>query len=125
MSGMRSYNVVPRELLMKMIRHALHKGYWEPYNACRTPVNTSEEYFIKKSKDRSYLKYRCVDCANIFRSSEIKRDHIEPIISIYDAENGIEDILERAFCGIENLQLLCKGCHDIKSRLENALRRQK
>jgi hypothetical protein len=116
---------IPRDLLMKMIRHALHKGYWEPYNACRTPVITDEEYFIHKSKDRSYLKYRCVDCANIFRSSEIKRDHIEPIISIYDAENGVEDILERAFCGIEGLALRCKGCHDIKSMLENALRRQK
>lgn len=115
--------MIDRALLMKMIRHALYKGYHKPYNDILVKTYTNEKYYIPIDKDKSIYKYRCMDCNNIFRRKEIKRDHIEPIISVYEHENGVEDILDRAFCGIENLQLLCKECHQIKSNLENKLRK--
>lgn len=108
---------------MKMIRYALYKGWHAPYTSKRKPIQTTEEYTIAKLKDRSRNKYRCEHCNGIFRATEIKRDHIKPIISVDEAENGTDDILKRAFCDEKGLALLCKSCHDSKSYLETQLRK--
>jgi hypothetical protein len=107
-----------------MIRYALYKGWHPPYSNKRKPIKTTEEYSLPKLKDRSRNKYRCEHCKGIFRATEIKRDHIKPIISVDEAENSTDDILKRAFCDEKGLALLCKSCHDSKSYLENRLREE-
>jgi hypothetical protein len=61
------------------------------------------------------------------RKSKINIDHIEPIVPIEGF--GIMDwdwnvYIERMFCSEEGFQTLCKECHDIKTDLENKLRKE-
>lgn len=48
-------------------------------------------------------------------------DHIEPIVPVTGWVSW-DSCIERMFCEIDNLQLLCKECHDKKSNEEAALR---
>ena len=74
--------------------------------------------------------YRCNCCQedvpNTIRDGKkrvqnIFVDHIKPII---DPEKGFttwDECIENMFCEADNLQLLCKDCHDIKSNEERAV----
>ena len=63
--------------ITKVIRLGLYKGYWESYaNAKKKAEVLSGDYYIPKAKDKSWKKYKCEHCDNIFRANEIKRDHI-------------------------------------------------
>lgn len=53
-----------------------------------------------------------------------KDDHINPIVSV---ETGFIDwntYIDRMFCPKENWQVLCKSCHDIKTKKENEERKK-
>lgn len=55
------------------------------------------------------------------RVQNIFVDHIDPIV---DPEVGFttwDEYINRMFCEEENLQLLCKSCHDEKSGKERAV----
>lgn len=54
------------------------------------------------------------------RQQNVFVDHVNPIV---DPEVGFttwDEYIERMFCEKDNLQLLCKSCHDIKSDEERA-----
>lgn len=66
-------------------------------------------------------KYLCAHCEGIFGPNDISLDHIEPVV---DPETGFIDwntYIERLFVQSEGYQVLCNGCHDIKTELENEL----
>lgn len=68
-------------------------------------------------------KYLCAGCGSIARAKDVSVDHVEPCI---DPEKGFEDwntYIDRLFCPALNLQVLCKECHDTKSKAENERRR--
>ena len=65
-------------------------------------------------------KYKCATCGNLFKVKEINVDHIDPIGSWVDYNNYIEKL----FCGVENLQCLCKECHSTKSSEEREKRKK-
>jgi len=57
------------------------------------------------------------------RKNNVFVDHIVPII---DPKVGFVDwntVIERMFCEKENLQVLCKSCHERKSNDERAIAR--
>lgn len=85
---------------------------------------------VKKKARVSRGLYLCAGCGEHApntlkegrkRVQNIFVDHIEPIV---DPEKGFEnwdEFIERMFCEEENLQLLCKACHDEKSTKERAI----
>lgn len=74
--------------------------------------------------------YKCAGCGKEVPAStkegrkrvkNIFVDHINPIV---DPEIGFttwDEYIERMFCEKEKLQLLCKSCHDEKSKQERAI----
>lgn len=75
--------------------------------------------------------YRCAACKQNVptttlvgrkRSSNIFVDHIEPIVPVTGWESW-DSCVERMFAEEDNLQLLCKTCHDTKSAEEARLRK--
>lgn len=74
--------------------------------------------------------YKCAGCGEHVPAStkdgrkrvqNVFVDHINPIV---DPEKGFENwdtFIERLFCEEDNLQLLCKACHDDKSAKEKAI----
>lgn len=79
----------------------------------------------------------CADCKEIFEMKSTQCDHIEPIIptsgwpaapvsKLYDCKAEDKDmnvLVYRTFVPASKLQVLCKGCHSIKSKTENAKRK--
>lgn len=76
----------------------------------------------KNGNDKFLNMYRCKSCENQFKSDEIQVDHIEPVI---EPSVGFKDwniYMSRLFCDISLLQVLCKRCHNIKTKRENEKR---
>lgn len=48
-------------------------------------------------------------------------DHIEPIVDPAVGFTTWDDCIERMFCEADNLQVLCKECHDKKTNEEKAI----
>lgn len=97
-----------RSFLMSALRKA--SRFWSPATEC-----------LQKARiDRGI--YKCAICSKIFPAKEMRADHIDPVIPI----NGFEtwdEVIHRLFCEVEGFQAICKGCHDEKTKAENAQRR--
>ncbi len=79
----------------------------------------------------------CASCTKLFAMGDTQCDHIEPIIpltgwplaptsELYELEPQAKDmnvLIYRTFVPAQKLQILCKPCHKIKSKLENVERR--
>lgn len=56
------------------------------------------------------------------RKNNIFVDHISPIINPEEGFISWDTFIERLFCEVDNLQVLCKECHDRKSQDERKRR---
>ena len=80
--------------------------------------------FDPKTGKESY-RYKCAACSNIFKSSEIQADHIEPVVSVEDGFIDWNEYIKRLFCEADNYQVLCVACHGIKTENERKQRKKK
>jgi len=73
--------------------------------------------------------YMCAECndkvpTTLPRDSNGKRikniyvDHIKPVVDPATGFTTWDDFIENLYCEVDNLQVLCKQCHDIKSKEE-------
>lgn len=114
-----------RSFIKGNLRSATRK--WAPIQQCR------------KNAHRGRGIYECACChqhvpPTIYDEDKKKRvknicvDHINPTV---DPETGFlswDQVIEGLFCELDNLQLLCKACHDGKTMEETMvakLRRSK
>lgn len=69
---------------------------------------------------------RCASCKLPTATYQMQVDHIEPLqpIGVALDEMSMDDLVNRAWCDVKNLQALCLQCHKAKSKLENAERRK-
>ena len=67
--------------------------------------------------------YRCNSCKNLFPNKEVEVNHIVPVVPItgFDSWDGL---IDRLFCEKDKLEVLCKPCHKILTKEENAKRRE-
>ena len=68
--------------------------------------------------------YKCANCEGLFGNKETKLDHIEPVVSITQQGIDYEAFIKRLLCPASGLQVLCRECHDIKTKGENDARRE-
>ena len=71
----------------------------------------------KKGQPKMVKRYRCAECDNLFLQKEVQVDHIIGAGSL----RGYVDLpgfVSRLFCSKEDLQVLCKPCHHIKTQQE-------
>lgn len=69
--------------------------------------------------------YQCAICRNMFKPDDLEVDHITPVGPAPGTRNAPPDLtwnkyIEKMFCGTENLQVICKGCHREKSKNDKA-----
>lgn len=72
-----------------------------------------------KKKAKRGKEYLCACCKKTYLKVSV--DHIDPVgtFTSWDA------FINRLFCSVENLQILCKGCHDAKTLHERNERASK
>lgn len=61
--------------------------------------------------------YECADCKQLFDGKNVSVDHIEPVGTLLK-KSDIADFIEKLFCSVDKLQVLCDNCHDLKTYME-------
>lgn len=79
-------------------------------------------------------EYLCNGCKQIVpntirvegkRKKNVHVDHIIPIIDPATGWTSYDDMIDRMFCEIENLQVLCDECHTKKTNEEKAIAKER
>lgn len=86
-----------------------------PRNEALRAAKTEKK--INEKTGRMAQHYRCAECLQEFPAKEVQVNHIDPVIG----DSGFIDwdtYIERMFCPVENLNVLCRTCHDVKSAQE-------
>jgi len=88
-----------------------------------------KEAFVGKKTNKKTGKlamhYKCAKCKKLFVAADVQVDHILPVVSTSEGFVGWDSFIDRIFCEIENLQVLCKPCHKVKTEEEKAERKKK
>jgi 5-methylcytosine-specific restriction endonuclease McrA len=97
------------------IRSALRQKsrWWKPILFCKHAARR----MYKGPNKRQKFEYQCNECRQWFPEKMINVDHIVPAGTLTCA-NDLPGFVERLFCEMDNLQVLCSKCHDIKTQSE-------
>jgi len=111
----RNHGTMTEAAFWSFIRSALRqKSRWFK------PISEAKRLARRKyrgSNRRQKWEYQCAECKNWFSDKEIAVDHIVECGSLSCAED-LPVFVERLFCEVEGLQILCKdGCHKKKTDL--------
>ena len=89
-----------------------------------------DDNIVKGYKDpkRKAVKFwvKCAECGEMEAKSNVQVDHKEPLVPLNSSleEMTWDEVVDRLWCDINNLQLLCKPCHKLKSLTEMKERRK-
>ncbi len=82
----------------------------------------------KRKKVKTWV--RCESCLKPEAISNTTVDHVIPLIPPDSSWEEMtlqfswEELISKIWCNIENLQLLCSTCHDLKTSLEREQKKQ-
>lgn len=79
---------------------------WQALHAASRPYKGSDK--------RKKTEYKCAHCGKWFSQKDVSVDHIIPTGSLRKWDDLVP-FVQRLFCSIDNLQVLCKSCHDKKT----------
>ena len=71
------------------------------------------------------MHYKCSACKKLFVAVDVQVDHIKPVVDPKKGFVSWDDFINRIFCEIENLQVMCKICHKVKTDQEKLERKKK
>jgi len=94
------------------IRSALRQKsrWWKPIAQAKQKAKRVYKGPLKRQK----FEYQCANCLQWFPDKKINVDHINPAGTLRCA-NDLPGFVERLFCEVDGLQVLCSGCHDKKT----------
>lgn len=105
-----------RSFIISLLRRGTHK--WAPKS------QTQKDARVARGM------YKCAGCGEHVPLSKregrkkvqnVFVDHIEPVVDPAIGFTSWDDYIERMFCEQDNLQVLCKSCHDKKSAEERTI----
>lgn len=97
------------------IRSALRQKsrWWKPISLAKAKAKRAYKGPLKRQK----FEYQCNSCKEWFPDKHVNVDHIIPAGSLNCAED-LPGFVERLFCEVDELQVLCTNCHNIKTKSE-------
>lgn len=113
----KPYNqgTMSKSMFFSMIRSALRQKsrWWKPIAECKKLAKRVYKGPLKRQK----FEYQCNQCKNWFPDKKVAVDHIIPAGELNDF-NDIPGFVQRLFCEIDGLQVLCENCHSMKTKEE-------
>ena len=111
----RNAGTLTESAFWSFIRSGLRQKsrFWKPITQCKMANRRTYKGPIKRQK----FEYQCNECKSWFPDKKINVDHIKPAGSL-NCANDLPGFVERLFCEIDNLQLLCETCHNVKTQNE-------
>ena len=111
------------QLVMPKLREV--SRWWHAKKAARDLAKVQVEDGTFKNGNTKYkTMYQCASCKHAFERQDTHMDHREPVV---DIETGFVDwntYIARLFVEVDGYQCLCKGCHDMKTLIENEVRKE-
>lgn len=92
-----------------------------------------ETYYIesKHGKQLKRVRFPCAICGDKVTNKLVRRDHIIPVVDpkvgfpkLSNGEDDWNTFIKRLFCDSNNIQIICKNCHDLKSEKERQSRKK-
>lgn len=108
-----------RSWVVSLLRRGTMK--FPPRNEALRAAKTEKK--INEKTGRMAQHYRCAECLQEFPAKGVCADHIQPVIDPNGSFVDWNTYIERMFCPVENLQILCFACHDLKSSAERIKRK--
>lgn len=106
-----------RAFVVSALRSASRR-YPPKYNT----LNASKtEKKVNEKTGRIAQHYQCAKCKCEFTSKDVEVDHIKPVIDPKKGFKSWDEYINRLFCTEDNLQVLCKPCHKIKTNKEKEI----
>jgi 5-methylcytosine-specific restriction endonuclease McrA len=104
----RNNSTLTESAFWGMIRSTLRQRsrYWKPVSEAKKRARRPYSGDNKKLK----WEYKCAMCKKYFIEQEIQVDHIVPAGALKCA-NDLPGFVERLFCEVDGLRVLCKPCH--------------
>lgn len=89
---------------------------WKPmFDALK---DAATEKKVNAKTGRIAQHYKCAHCGGQFPVKEVAIDHINGVVSECGFDSW-DEVISRALCEKDGFQVLCKHCHDKKSKGEN------
>lgn len=101
--------------LITFIRSNLRRSWAKFPNKFKAMDAASRPY--KGTDKRRKKEYQCSECKKWFKQKEVQVDHINPAGTFTELDD-LPQFCANLFCGLDNLQVLCKDCHLKKTALE-------
>ena len=111
----RNAGTMTESMFWSFIRSGLRQKsrWWKPITECK--LKAKRKY--KGPNKRQKFEYQCSICKEWFAEKNVNVDHIIGAGSLNCADD-LPGFVNRLFCEHENLQVLCKTCHDAKTKLD-------
>jgi 5-methylcytosine-specific restriction endonuclease McrA len=111
----RNAGTLTESAFWSFIRSGLRQKsrFWKPITQCKMKSRRAYKGPLKRQK----FEYQCAECSSWFPDKKINVDHIKPAGSLRSS-NDLGEFIERLFCEIDNLQVLCTECHNVKTQNE-------
>lgn len=111
----RNAGTMTESAFWSFIRSTLRQKsrWWKPISQAKLQ---SRRYCVKCTGKQKY-EYECAICKQWFKDKDINVDHIIPAGSLNCAKD-LAGFVERLFCEVDNLQVLCSTCHNKKTQDE-------
>ena len=111
----RNSGTLTESAFWSLIRSTLRQKsrWWKPIAQAKTKAKRTYKGPLKRQK----FEYQCAECLQWFPDKKINVDHIIPAGSLKCADD-LPGFVERLFCEVDNLQVLCSNCHDKKTKIE-------
>ena len=89
--------------------------WWKPIGEAK---QAAKRAYKGRGNQRKW-EYQCAECLNWFPDKEVNVDHRIPAGTLRCADD-LPGFVERLFCEVDNLQVLCQGCHNKKTQDEKS-----
>ena len=107
-----------KNFLIKQLRRISHK--WRAFDEAKKRDRVDRA--IDPATGRLCWRAQCVGFRELIFEKHRKMDHVEPVVPL-SGWSTLDSFATRLFCEANNLQSLCKDCHDLKTADENRRRR--
>jgi 5-methylcytosine-specific restriction endonuclease McrA len=118
----RNGGTMSESAFWSFIRSALRQKsrFWAPITQAKL---LAKRPYTGQNK-RQKFEYQCNECKLYFPEKLINVDHLVPAGSLNNPQD-LPGFVERLFCEVDKLQVLCEPCHNVKTQLEKQAKLKK
>ncbi len=108
-----------------MIKSAMRRVFSRSELRAEALAKNAVPFFVDANRPRVTKWGFCSECGCIVPRYTLEVDHKLPVIKIEETLSDLtwDQLVDRLWCNLKNLQALCSFCHDSKSKLEGQERR--